>query len=472
MLLYRFIFFVVLCLLLFPISAHSQPVSSNTVTCGTNPYALIVAGQSNGTNEAPGPAYTPRHQTWQVSIGENLLFVSADPLRGTTRSNNNTGVTSFMLPLMDALIDHGGPWDCLILVPIAVGGTSSADWLNGWVSSRIPLIGSELAAWGIQPLAILWMQGEAEAGGSSVSAEQYKANVRAIRQRFVNAGVDAPFYVPLETLCHANTQANRDRIRGAQAQLPDGVSFFAGPDFDTLVPAGDRYDGCHFSHDAAWTTVVDAWYQVLTGSMPPPPPPPPPPACATFNALNPSDKSSRITLSLANLRAASNGSNFHAMVRAIAALAEDSYYEFTMAGQGAVHTGPPVNIVGVQDAVASVDSYVGGTSLGFGIGYNAGYGGYYNSGFTRLGSTVPLSNATFGVAYKHATREIWIRNSNGWLSGDPVAGNNPTAVTVNQSPLYPAASLYGSSSGNVTFNFGASPFVYTPPSGYRAGACQ
>lgn len=265
---------VLLFSMLFTTFANAAPVSSNTVTCGTNPYALIVVGQSNGTNEAPGQAYTPRHETWQISIGEGLLFISADPLRGTTRSNNNTGVTSFMLPLMDMLIDRGGPWDCLILAPIAVGGTSSADWLNGWVSGRVTLIASQLRSWGIKPYAILWMQGEAEAASTAVSAEQYKSNVRAIRQRFVNAGIDAPFYVPLETLCHSNNQTNRDRIRGAQSGLPDGVSFFAGPDFDALVPVGDRYDGCHFSREAAWNVVAPAWFQAIARSPPPPPPPP------------------------------------------------------------------------------------------------------------------------------------------------------------------------------------------------------
>lgn len=160
------------------------------------------------------------------------------------------------------------------------------------------------------------------------------------------------------------------------------------------------------------------------------------------------------------------------MVKAVAALSEDSYFELTMAGQGAGYTGPPVNIIGVQDAAASVDSYVGGTSIGFGLGYNAGYGNFYNSGFTRTGNPVPLANVTFGIAYKHATREIWIRNAAGWLSGDPVTGVSPTAVTADQSPLFPAVSLYGANSGTAAFNFGASAFAYTPPAGFKAGVCQ
>lgn len=83
-----------------------------------------------------------------------------------------------------------------------------------------------------------------------------------------------------------------------------------------------------------------------------------------------------------------------------------------------------------------------------------------------------VSADPLGIAYKHATREIWIRNAAGWLSGDPVTGVSPTAVTADQSPLFPAVSLYGANSGTATFNFGASAFAYTPPAGFKAGVCQ
>ena len=173
-----------------------------TPLCGAALNAIIIAGQSNGGNTSYGDPYEASRPLWQINIDNGRVIRAQDPLKGTTRTHD-LGVTSFMQPLAEAL---GG----VILAPIAIGGTYSRQWaLGGDLNYRLTKVAKQLEAQGIEVAATLWMHGEGDAA-IGVSKEVYQDNVRGVRQTLVNAGVDAPFFVPLETQCNNEPNLLRD----------------------------------------------------------------------------------------------------------------------------------------------------------------------------------------------------------------------------------------------------------------------
>ena len=205
---------------------------------------------------------TPSRQLLQININDGNLIEAHDPVAGVG-SQGGTGTTSFMLPLLDQLnaLDLGYR---IILAPIAVASTYSADWAaGGSKNGRLTTIASQLAALNIPVAAVLWQQGEGDAG-ANVSQQTYMANVQSVRQTLVNAGVGAPFFVPLETICATGGATQpQPTIRAAQSALVDNVSFFAGPDFDTISA---RYDGCHFNQSGT-LQAAGMWASVLSSYL-------------------------------------------------------------------------------------------------------------------------------------------------------------------------------------------------------------
>ena len=74
-----------------------------------------------------------------------------------------------------------------------------------------------------------------------------------------------------------------------------------------------------------------------------------------------------------------------------------------------------------------------------------------------------------GVAVDLSTGSIWWRNDSGWFGGgNPALGTNPafTNLTGNITPYWNGGG--GGYSGTHYFKFGATPFSYTPPDGFKS----
>ncbi len=71
-------------------------------------------------------------------------------------------------------------------------------------------------------------------------------------------------------------------------------------------------------------------------------------------------------------------------------------------------------------------------------------------------------------AFDENAGKLWIGLNGTWFnSGDPAGGTGEVAGSIVQSPLFPATSGYGTSSGNFQeFNFGQSAFAHTVPTGF------
>jgi len=250
--------FVLLAVLSCPCSVYAQ---------SPHQIAIVVLGQSNATNEASIGSYVARNGGCRtIDMRDGAITVAADPVVPYVVGNFGG---SFMPRLCDLLIATGR-WSKIILAPIAVGGTYSADWAPGGTENpRIGEISGRLSAAGIETGMILWQHGEGDANVTTVTQAQYVANVRGVQQTFHRTGIDAPFFVPRETICNIapiTQPVNSKAIGAAQAQLVDNVTFFAGPDFDTL-DSTFREDGCHFNGTTGTPTVASMWSTAITAAM-------------------------------------------------------------------------------------------------------------------------------------------------------------------------------------------------------------
>src|SRR5262245_16246844 len=105
------------------------------------------------------------------------MYAAADPLLGTGMAFPGGGFSpgGVSLRLADLLVSNS-KFDRVIIVPVAIGGTSVAMWATGGVLSNcITAAMARLASRGIVPgmtnvtFAFVWGQGESD-GGTSQAA--------------------------------------------------------------------------------------------------------------------------------------------------------------------------------------------------------------------------------------------------------------------------------------------------------------
>lgn len=227
--------------------------------------------------------------------------------------------------------------------------------------------------------------------------------------------------------------------------------------------ASDYFD-LHFYCNSGPVRVAATIYYIVPVSAYVPPPPPPPPLCTTFDSLNPSDHASGITLSNSNLTATSDGASVHELARAITGIAPNTlrvHYEWTISGMA----GTPIDVFGLQDGSVPTNTQIGTNGTGFGVGYSNANGHTYASNFTPPGSSsTAIPNGAYAMDYDSVAGTATITGPGGYSVSRTMSG---TPLT-----MFPAVSMEGPAAGNVTFNFGASNFVYPVPSGFQAGLCQ
>lgn len=129
---------------------------------------------------------------------------------------------------------------------------------------------------------------------------------------------------------------------------------------------------------------------------------------------------------------------------------------------------PVFGITSNQFVASSIHALTNGGSPGYGRAYVMPLNGssyHYNNGSGGYGTTSRASVASgwFGVAVKNG--KMWVRDSAGWWTGDPVAGTSPiyTGLT---GTYFPAVGYEPSGTTTLTANFGQSAFNYSQPSGF------
>ena len=166
-----------------------------------------------------------------------------------------------------------------------------------------------------------------------------------------------------------------------------------------------------------------------------------------YATLNPDDKHSGINLTNGNLT--NVGTTTNVLCRATKSFSSGKwYYEATLE----THGGNP--IFGWADANHNL-SYLGNDGVNKGYGYAAGGGLFYSLGGVYSYGVNFSAGTVLGVALDldAGTIEYFVNGNSQGVAFNNVSGE-----------LYPAFSSGANST--VHFNFGATPFVHTPPSGY------
>jgi hypothetical protein len=200
--------------------------------------AFLVFGQSNVANESDANAiHIARAGVYNFNFLDGRLYEARDPLLGPTGNGSNV-----VTRLGDLLIENGD-YENVVLIPIAHGGTSVADWSPGSaIHRRLAHAIERIKSAGIELTAIMWQQGEAETHFGNRDPDVYKKRFLRIVAFIRDAGITAPIYV---AQCSRIPWGVSEPIRLAQQQLADAaLGILAGPDIDSIT---ERDASGHFN---------------------------------------------------------------------------------------------------------------------------------------------------------------------------------------------------------------------------------
>jgi hypothetical protein len=246
---------------------------SQTVNTSVRNLIIIAAGQSNIVNVAPSN-YTPTNSTVldNFDITSGAIYAAVDPLMGCNWVLSSTVNGNPMLRLADNLIT-AGKFDRIIIVPVALGGTSVAQWFTDYPSGRIESALNRIASHGIVAgtnvtIIVIWAQGETDnQNGTTQSTYTTTLNSGIAASRA--AGFTGTWFVAEQTWLSGTTSA---AVQAAQAAVVNhGSNVWAGPNADALngsvcgsgsATACRQGDNTHFS-DAGSFSDAAAWQAAL-----------------------------------------------------------------------------------------------------------------------------------------------------------------------------------------------------------------
>src|SRR5262245_32042078 len=145
----------------------------------------LIVGQSNAANTSDPPFY-PRPNVFNFFDG--TCYIAHDPLLGSTGQKG-----SAWSRLGDKLVGRN-VFDAVLLAPLAYGGSSIQDWApGGTFNSALVRIIQEIRQAGFELSALIWHQGESNAGIKQPGfyTNKFEQMAREIR----GLGVTAPIYV-------------------------------------------------------------------------------------------------------------------------------------------------------------------------------------------------------------------------------------------------------------------------------------
>ena len=234
---------------------------------GSDQAVLFVFGQSNSAN-AGRDRYVAGNEVVNFNPHDGRCYQAEDPLLGPDGSGG-----SVWGRLGDDLVNEG-LYRRVLIVPIGIGGTQLALWTpGGRLHVRVEKSARMLAEAGIRPTHVLWHQGESDVVADTPPNE-YVAMFGGLVASLAELGIDAPVFPAVATHCYfedgmrATYAASAERIRGAQASLPERIpNVRPGPDTDAIVGPRFRHDGCHFNYQG-----IDAharlWVRALREAAP------------------------------------------------------------------------------------------------------------------------------------------------------------------------------------------------------------
>jgi len=214
---------------------------------------LLVMGQSNAANYQGQRYQSPDDRV--VNFAEGHCYRAASPLLGAD------GQLGESWTLLGTKLVQSGLYRTVILIPLAVGGSSAHRWAAGGDlnATMVAVIQTAKARYTIT--AVLWDQGATDFALRTPEG-QYRSDLKSVIDTIRAHGVSAPFFI---TRCSVGGEdwSENNPIARAQASLADSQrAIFDGPNTDHDVTPFDRYDGSHFSASGQ-EKYTNAWIPLL-----------------------------------------------------------------------------------------------------------------------------------------------------------------------------------------------------------------
>lgn len=242
------------------ISGDTLSTGGQTLNGGIRNCVLITAGQSNIANNATS-LYVPTNGTKVDNLNpyNGATYAYKDPIMGCS-GTLGVGKGNPAGRLADKLI-NANKFDRVIILPIALDGTSAADWQNT-LYPRMRTAFRRLAYRGMTATAILWGQGEQDNFLGTLQGS-YTTTMSAVIGASRADGFSGPWFIAQQTWRAGVTSA---AVQAAQAALVNHSSnIWAGPNSDSLDATNRQADNTHWNDTGAdayaglWQTALAAF---------------------------------------------------------------------------------------------------------------------------------------------------------------------------------------------------------------------
>lgn len=229
-------------------------VRSPTINPAQKTLIYFAMGQSNRTNINP-TTFVPTHasQIDNFNVYDGTLYsINGAVLGAAWYPTSSVGIGNLVLRVAENLIANAPNFDRVIVVPLALPGTSANDWANGVLANRGTIALARLANRGITcsmtgvTCMIEWGLGETD-NLLGTSQANFVAWSNQTFAAMTAAGFTGRIFIPKETWNAGSTSAT---IQAAQVALRDSVTKFNGGDLDTLDNT-NRFDTTHFNDTGA-----------------------------------------------------------------------------------------------------------------------------------------------------------------------------------------------------------------------------
>lgn len=216
-----------------------------------NVGVILVVGQSNSANHA-SIKYQTRYPEQVLNYFSGKCYIAASPLLGATGENGE-----FATMLADSLVGRG-TYQSVILVASGVGGSKVSQWeKSGPLGEMLytTLLGVRSY---FRITDVVWHQGESDFDAGTLRS-RYVKSFKSLLSRIAEAGVDAPVFISVSTVCGKKESWYKDNpVSLAQRSLIDGRKIFLGADTDALLSWEDRNpaDYCHLGESGQRKTAA------------------------------------------------------------------------------------------------------------------------------------------------------------------------------------------------------------------------
>jgi hypothetical protein len=237
-----------------------------TIDASTGIFVTIGQSKIASNSSAPATPYSPTNGSKCINLNpyDGFYYIANDPQLGSSASAGFLQ-SGWQARLCDKLI-AAGKYTQVILIPIAIAGSSVLDWDTGGVyHDRIRAATALLNAMNITPTGWLWQQGTTDCA-NSMSQTTYQTTLRSVisyERSF--SGRSSDKWMIAEDTIQGTGNTVCSGIEAAQTAVAGDTGNLTGPNADTLG-FSTYTDGTHYNNtgnDAIaglWSTKIQAGF--------------------------------------------------------------------------------------------------------------------------------------------------------------------------------------------------------------------